>query len=220
MKKIVGCLVVVILAVASAACSGIAGGAPEIAKQTQVAAQTAPGTAQPAPEAANPQASPAPQEKPYRIGASDLLDVSVWGEQSLSRQVTVRTDGFISLPLVGDIAAEGKTPSQLQKDIETSLMKYIKDPHCAIIVVEPRSQRFYVEGQVTRPGFFLSDRDMYLTQAISLAGGFTEWADRGGIIILRKEEGKQKRLLADYSRIVKGKTPDVRILPGDTIIVP
>jgi len=160
------------------------------------------------------------EEKPYIIGPSDLLEVSIWGEPALSRQVTVRTDGFISLPLTGDIAALGKAPSQLQKDIESALMKFIKDPHCAVIVVEPRSKRFYVEGQVTRPGFFLLDRDIFLTQAISLSGGFAEWADKGSIVILRNEGGTQKRIEADYTKIVKGKRPDIQIQPGDTFIVP
>lgn len=166
------------------------------------------------------QANPVLQEKPYIIGASDLLDISVWGEQALSRQVSVRTDGYISLPLVGDITAVGKTPSQLQKNIEISLTKFIKDPRCAVIVIEPRSKRFYVEGQVNHPGFFLLDRDLNLTQAISLAGGFAQWADKGNIVILRSEDGKQRRITADYGRIMRGKDTNILIQPGDTIIVP
>ncbi|HOO45996.1 MAG TPA: polysaccharide biosynthesis/export family protein, partial [Deltaproteobacteria bacterium] len=113
----------------------------------------------------------------YLIGPSDLLDISVWGEENLSRQVVVRTDGYISLPLVGDIQAAEKTPAKLQKDIEAVLAKFIKDPHCAVIVMEPRSKRFYIEGQVNAPGEYILDRDMYLTQVIPRAGGFTEWAD-------------------------------------------
>lgn len=213
MKKLTGFLCGILLGLAPAAWCGPVTAAPELPRSPMVEATAKPG------EGA-PHAHKGAQEKPYLIGASDLLDVSVWGEQGLSRQVSVRTDGFISLPLIGDIAAVGKTPAQLQKDVETALMKYLKEPHCAIIVVEPRSKRFYVEGLVAHPGFFLLDRDLYLSQAISLAGGFTEWADRGSIVIMRIEDGKQKRIRANYNRIIKGKSPDVQILPGDTIIVP
>jgi len=156
----------------------------------------------------------------YLIGASDLLDISVWGEENLSRQVTVRTDGYVSLPLVGDIQAAEKTPAKLQKDIQAVLEKFIKDPHCAVIVMEPRSKRFYIEGQVNAPGEYILDRDMYLTQVIPRAGGFTEWADKGDIVILRYKDGEQIRLEVNYKKIIKGKQQDVSIIPGDTIIVP
>lgn len=155
----------------------------------------------------------------YMIGPSDVLEISVWGEEALSRQVVVRTDGFISLPLVGDIQAAEKTPPQLQGDIETVLTKFIKDPHCAVIIIEPRSKRFYIEGQVNTPGEYILDRDLFLTQVIPRAGGFNEWADKGSIIILRYQGGKQTRIEVDYNKIIKGKQEDVSIRPGDTIIV-
>lgn len=160
------------------------------------------------------------QQAAYIIGPSDLLEISVWGEETLSRQVVVRTDGFISLPLVGDIRAAGKIPSQLQKDIETVLAKFIKGPHCAVIIIEPRSKRFYIEGQVNAPGEYILDRDLYLTQVIPRAGGFNEWADKGDIIILRYQGSEQTRLEVNYNKIIKGKQEDVSIMPGDTIIVP
>ena len=160
------------------------------------------------------------QEVLYLIGPSDLLEISVWGEEALSRQVIVRTDGYISLPLVGDIQAAGKTPPQLQKDIESVLSKFIKEPHCAVIIVEPRSKRFYIEGQVNAPGEYVLDREMFLTQVIPRAGGFTEWANKGDIIILRYMGSEQTRLEVDYTKIIKGKQQDVSIMPGDTIIVP
>ena len=99
-------------------------------------------------------------------------------------------------------------------------MKYIKDPHCAVIVVEPRSKRFYVEGQVTRPGFFLLDQEMNLTQAISLAGGFTQWANSKNIVILRTVDSRQMRIKIDYGKIVKGREKNIAIQAGDTIIIP
>jgi polysaccharide export outer membrane protein len=160
------------------------------------------------------------QEASYSIGASDLLEISVWGEQNLTRQVTVRNDGFISLPLAGDILAAGKTPPQLKKDIETILTKYIKDPRCAVIVIEPRSKKYYIQGQVNQPGQFTLDRYLSITQAIPIAGGFTQWADEDNIVILRTEGDKKTRLEVDYNKILKGKIEDVPIKPGDTIIVP
>ncbi|MDT8273857.1 MAG: polysaccharide biosynthesis/export family protein [Desulfomonilia bacterium] len=156
----------------------------------------------------------------YSIGPTDLLEISVWGEDNISRQVIVRSDGFISLPLVGDIKAAEKTPSQLQEDIEKALLAYIKDPRCAVIVIEPRSKRFYIDGQVTRPGQYTLDTDMSLVQVISMAGGFTEWAKRKSIVILRNEGAKQKRFTVDYTKIIKGAIEDLSIRPGDTIIVP
>ncbi|HPI93875.1 MAG TPA: polysaccharide biosynthesis/export family protein [Deltaproteobacteria bacterium] len=159
-------------------------------------------------------------ESTYQIGASDLLEISVWGEQNLSRQVTVRSDGFISLPLVGDVEAVGKTPPQLKADLESRLSKFIKDPRCAIIVLEPRSKRYFVQGQVTRPGQYTLDQELMLTQVIPIAGGFTEFADESNVVILRGEGDKKIRMEIDYSRIVKGKAEDVPIKPGDTIIVP
>jgi len=156
----------------------------------------------------------------YLIGPSDQLEISVWGEEGLSRSVSVRSDGFISLPLIGDIAASGKTPPQLQKDIEASLTKYVKDPRCAVIVLEPRSKRFYIEGQINSPGQFLLDSALTFTQAISMAGGFTEWADKSSIIILRTEDGKAVRIEVNFKKIIQGKMADIPIRPGDTIIVP
>jgi len=211
MKKISLILSVLVLALASGACA-----APEELKGDA----KKPADTKTEPALATYQSAGDVQLKAYLIGPSDVLDISVWGESALSRQVTVRTDGFISLPLVGDVSAVGKTPSQLQKHIENALMKYIKDPHCAVIVIEPRSKRFFVQGQVSRPGSFLLDQDMNLTQAISLAGGFTQWADSNNIVILRTVDGKPMRLKADYGRIIKGKDKDIAVRAGDTIIIP
>ncbi|HPC46458.1 MAG TPA: polysaccharide biosynthesis/export family protein [Deltaproteobacteria bacterium] len=160
------------------------------------------------------------QEPAYIIGPSDLLEISVWGEQNLSRQVTVRNDGFISLPLVGDMAVAGKTTAQVKDDLEKGLARYIKDPRCAVIVVEQRSKRFYVQGQVARPGQYTLDQTLTLTQVISVAGGFTQWADENDIVILRGEGDARQRIIVDFTRIAKGKAQDIPIMPGDTIIVP
>jgi polysaccharide biosynthesis/export protein len=156
----------------------------------------------------------------YIIGESDSLDISIWGEQTLSRQITVRPDGLISLPLIGEVKADGKTPVELQGIIQQSLSKFIKDPKCVVIVLDPKSKQVYVDGQVMNPGQFILDKDIYFSQIISLAGGFTEWANKGSIIILRTEGGKRVPIKADYNKIVKGKIPDIKLMPGDTIVVP
>jgi polysaccharide export outer membrane protein len=156
----------------------------------------------------------------YIIGESDSLEVSIWGEQALSRQVTVRQDGLISLPLIGEVKANGRTPVELQGVIEQALSRFIKDPKCVVIVMEPRSKRIYVDGQVINPGQFILDKDIFFSQIISLAGGFTEWADKGSITILRTEGDKRLPIKADYNKIIKGKNPDIKLMPGDTIIVP
>lgn len=160
------------------------------------------------------------QEAIYLIGAPDLLEISVWGEQNLSRQLVVRSDGFISMPLVGDIEAAGKTPPQLKAEIESKLSKFIKDPRCAVIVVEPRSKRYFVQGQVVRPGQYTLDQHLTLTKVIPIAGGFTQFADEDNIVILRDAGDKKERIEADFSRIIKSKDEDIPIKPGDTIIVP
>lgn len=160
------------------------------------------------------------QEASYLIGPSDLLEISVWGEDNLSRQLAVRSDGYISLPLAGELQAADKTPAQLQKEIEKILAKYVKEPHCAVIVREPRSKRFYVQGQVARPGEYILDRDMTITQVISTAGGFNQWADTGSIVVLRTENKIQKRINVNYNKIIKGKVDNVFIKPGDTVIIP
>ena len=156
----------------------------------------------------------------YQIGISDLLEISVWGEQNISRQVTVRNDGYISLPLMGELYVAGKTPAHVKKEMEITLTKYIKDPRCAVIVVEPRSKRYYIQGQVAHQGQFTLDKDLYLTQVIPIAGGFTDFADKGSLIIIRKEGDTRKRIKVDYDRIIKGKDDDILIIPGDNIIVP
>lgn len=160
------------------------------------------------------------QDASYLIGPSDLLDVSVWGEDTLSRQVAVRSDGYISLPLAGDLQAADKTPPQLQREIEVILAKFIKEPHCAVIIREPRSKRFYVQGQVNQPGEYILDRTMNLSQVVSRAGGFNQWADTDDIVVLRNEKNEQIRIEVDYDKIIKGKRENILIQPGDTVIVP
>ena len=114
----------------------------------------------------------------------------------------------------------GRHLPNLNPNLSPGLSKYIKDPRCAVIVLEPRSKRYYVQGEVTRPGQYTLDQELYLTQVIPIAGGFTQFADKGSIVIIRTEGDKKIRMKVDYKRILKGKNEDVPIKPGDTIIVP
>lgn len=157
----------------------------------------------------------------FRIGPGDVLDVNVWDNAHLSKVVPVRPDGMISLPLVGDVRAAGKTAQEMRDVLGTELRRFIDSPTVTVTVTEINSYKVFVQGAVTHPGAYPVTGASTITHAISLAGGFTEFADKGGIIILRtKPAGGTDKMKVNYSRILSGKDPDVRVLPGDTIVVP
>lgn len=157
----------------------------------------------------------------FRIGPGDVLDVNVWDNAHLSKVVPVRPDGMISLPLVGDVRASGKTAQEMRDQLVTELRRFIDAPTVTVTVSAINSYKVYVQGAVTRPGEYPITGASTITHAISLAGGFTEFADRGGVIILRtKPAGGTDKMKVNYSRILSGKDPDIRVLPGDTIVVP
>jgi polysaccharide export outer membrane protein len=156
----------------------------------------------------------------YFIGPEDVLYIYVWREESLTKTVPVRMDGKISLPLVDDIQAAGLTPLQL-KDVLTQILKgYVENPTVSVTVMEANSYKVYVSGEVKQPGVQRIRSEITLLKLITMAGGFTEWANKKKILILRKELGIDKRITANYNRIVEGKEPDIVINRGDTIIVP
>jgi polysaccharide biosynthesis/export protein len=158
----------------------------------------------------------------YVIGAQDVLDVSVWKEQDISRVVPVRPDGKISLPLLNDVTAAGLTPAQLAAQLTESLKKFITNPQVTVIVTTINSQRVYILGEVTRPGAFPLLPNMTVLQALSSAGGFTQFAREKSIYVLRTEEGKQVKHPFNYKDVVNGKNADQNIVlkAGDTIVVP
>src|SRR5262249_27389261 len=112
----------------------------------------------------------------YTIGSDDVLAINVWKEPDLSRTVPVRPDGKITLPLVGDIVASGRTPQQLQTSIEQELAKYISKPAVTVIVQEAKSHKFNIVGEVQRPGSYLITTPLTVLDAIAMAGGFRDWA--------------------------------------------
>ena len=160
---------------------------------------------------------------PYRIGVDDVLTISVWHEPDLSRTVPVRPDGQISLPLVGDIKAAGKTAVELQSELRLSLAKFVKDPEVNVIVSDIRSQRINVIGEVTKPGTYPLTQSMGVLDAVAQAGGLRDFAKKKSIYVLRlMPDGSRTRLPYSYQAVVKGsKNAQELILQAhDTVVVP
>jgi polysaccharide export outer membrane protein len=158
----------------------------------------------------------------YVIGPEDVLYIHVWKEEALSRTVPVRMDGKISLPLINDVQAAGFTANQLKEVLTNKLKEFVENPNASVIVIEANSFKVYVSGQVRSPGVVRLRSETSLLQFIPMVGGFTEWANQKKILIIRRENGKEKRITVNYKKIVKGDDPSLNILlkPGDTIIVP
>jgi len=155
----------------------------------------------------------------YVIGPEDVLFIHVWREDLLSRSVPVRMDGKISLPVVNDVQAAGMTPLQLKEALTKQLKEFVDNPEVSVIVMEANSFKVYVSGEVRTQGVIRLKTETTILEIIPLAGGFTEWADKSDITIIRKENGKEKRIRANYNRIVKGKDPTVKLKAGDVIVV-
>ncbi len=155
----------------------------------------------------------------YIIGPEDVLNIYVWKEESMTKTVPVRIDGKISLPLADDIQAAGLTPLQLKNVIIGKLKGFIESPAVTVTVTEANSYKIFVSGEVKNPGVFRIRSETTLVKAIITAGGFTEWANKRRILIITSENGKEKRITANYNNILDGDTPDIVIKRGDTIIV-
>jgi polysaccharide biosynthesis/export protein len=157
----------------------------------------------------------------YVIGADDLLSIRFWADTQLSADVVVRPDGKISVPLLNDVQAAGLTPEQLNSALETAASKYIAEPDATVIVREVRSRKVYVLGQVARPSQVALNTEMNVLQVLTAVGGLLEYADKSNIIILRVENGRERRLKFNYNDVVKGKNVQQNILlqPGDTVVV-
>ena len=157
----------------------------------------------------------------YVIGPADVIQISVWKEADLSTSLPVRPDGKISMPLLRDIPAAGFTPNQLAADISERLKKLIQDPHVSVLVTAVNSQRVFLLGEVARPGPVNLTADMTVLQALSSAGGLTQFANSKRIYILRNEQGAQRKIAFRYKDALKGVVDQNIILKaGDTIVVP
>ena len=157
----------------------------------------------------------------YIIGPNDVLNIFVCREAELTRDVTVMSDGKISFPLIGNITASGKTVAKLRADITAMLNTFIDSPEVTVIV-KKSNKLIYVIGNVNRQGPFPLQAEMTVLQALSAAGGFSEWADTKDIIIIRRNGGKEAQIPFNYKETVSGKNLEQNIVlkPNDTIVVP
>src|SRR5689334_9113715 len=146
-----------------------------------------------------------PHDDSFVIGNDDVLAINVWKEPDISRSIPVRSDGKISLPLVGEVQAAGTTPLKLEQEIAGKLKSYISDPEVTVIVQQINSQKFNVLGQVARPGAYPMANSPTVLDAIAIAGGFRDFAKKKSIYVLRQNaDGSQKRLPFNYNDVVKG----------------
>jgi polysaccharide biosynthesis/export protein len=164
-----------------------------------------------------------PHDDSFVIGNDDVLAINVWKEPDISRSVPVRSDGKISLPLVGEVQATGSTPLKLEQEIASKLSSYISEPEVTVMVQQINSEKFNVLGQVTKPGSYSLTSSVTVLDAIALAGGFRDFAKQKSIYILRqKSDGAQSRIAFNYKDVVNGKHPEqnIKLEPHDTVVVP
>jgi polysaccharide export outer membrane protein len=159
----------------------------------------------------------------FTLGPGDILHVSVWKDEALTREIPVRPDGKISFPLAGEIMAAGRSVDEVRGDLEQVLQRYVPDSPVTVVLTQLQSTRIYVVGKVQRPGMFTVQGEISVLQALALAGGLNRFADEDDIYVLRSsEEEGQKTLPFDYSQVAKGKDLECNIAlqPGDTVVVP
>jgi polysaccharide biosynthesis/export protein len=164
-----------------------------------------------------------PHDDTFVIGADDVLAISVWKEPDLTRSIPVRTDGMISLPLMGEVRAAGRTPLQLEVEISNRLRNYITVPEVTVMVEKINSKKFNILGMVANPGAYPLGQPTTIVDAIAAAGGFKDFAKTKSIYILRvSTDGTQARIPFNYKDFIKGKNAaqNIKIEPRDTIIVP
>ena len=146
-----------------------------------------------------------PHDNNFVIGNDDVLTINVWKEPDISRSVPVRSDGKISLPLVGEVQAAGQTPLKLEQDIASKLKSYISDPEVTVIVQQINSQKYNILGMVAKPGSYTLTNSATVLDAIAVAGGFRDFAKKKSIYILRQNpDGTQARLQFNYKEVLKG----------------
>jgi polysaccharide export outer membrane protein len=158
----------------------------------------------------------------YRIGPEDVLEISVWRNEAISRSVPVRPDGKISLPLVNEVQAAGFTPAELRTHLAKLLSEFIPTPEVSIIVREVNNFRVFVIGEVARPGRYQLKSATSVLEVIAQVGGLTQFASRSRLFVLRTEGGAQKRIPFNYNKAVAadGEQENFQLQPGDMLIVP
>jgi len=158
----------------------------------------------------------------YTISSGDVLEISVWRDESLSRQIIVPPDGFISFPLIGDIDVAGMTVTQLRAVVTDKIKEYVPDATVTVLLLQINSLRAYVIGKVNNPGQFPIDMKTSVIQLLTMAGGLNQFADSDSIMILRQQKDKIIRIPFNYKDLEKGKNLDQNIIiqRGDVIVVP
>ena len=171
-------------------------------------------------EARPANAAAAPAE--YEIGPGDVLQIFVWKEPDLTREVTVRVDGKLTLPLVGDLDAAGRTPTECGAEIGKQLARFVATPQVTVGVYQANSNRFYIVGLVAKSGEYPLGGQTTFLQALALAGGFQQFANTDNIVIIRQQAGKQVSITVSYKKLEGGKdlAQNVTLRRGDTIVVP
>jgi polysaccharide biosynthesis/export protein len=161
-------------------------------------------------------------EGDYLIQPGDQLEILTWNEPLFSREVLVRSDGRISFPLLNDIQASERTPVEVKAEIQEKLKAFIGSPSVTVSVKISIPKKIYVLGEVKNTGAYDFKQNMSILQAFAVAGGFTEWASKDEIVLLRKKNGQDNMIRVDYKQIVKGKdlAQNVYLQPDDIIIVP
>lgn len=155
----------------------------------------------------------------YALGPEDLVEVFVWKEPDLSTTATVRPDGRIALPLAGELPAAGKTPKELEDEITARLEEYIDVPLVTVVVKEVNSPKVSVLGEVRRPGRFVIPQKTTILDAIAMSGGFTEFAHRGRVLVLRTTPSGVERIPLDVKRLLRNGGRPFYLQPGDTVHV-
>ena len=190
-----------------------------------VLAQTTPGSA-PSPGVSAPAGTSVEVPAEYVIGPQDVLGINFWRDTDMTGDVTVRPDGRITLPLIGDVQAAGKTPEALKTEITTAASKLFKqgqEPTVTVVVRQINSRKVFITGQVTTPGAHVLTGPLTVMQLISLAGGLTEFAKKKEITVIRTDAGgKQTVMPFNYSDVARGRNvgQNVVLKPGDTVVVP
>jgi polysaccharide export outer membrane protein len=188
---------------------------------TAAHAQTTPPAAgeKPAPVAS---AVPGVDPLTYKVGPEDVLEVSVWKEEGLKKELLVRPDGGASYPLIGEVQASGKTILELREEIGKRLEKFIPDPVVSVAILKVGSHRVYVIGKVQKPGDFPVGRYIDVLQALSMAGGLTPFADANAIRVMRRDGDKQVIIPFEYNRVVRGDKleQNIQLRAGDVVVVP
>ena len=217
-------LLITMLASSASPAAASADSAPRT--ETAAAAETVPAaeTARPAPEEASSHGEAPPRQEAggYRIGPEDVLQVSVWNNEAMSRTAPVRPDGMISLPLLNDVRAAGLTPMELRDQLMRRLAEYMPHPEVAVVVSDVKSFKVSVIGQVPKPDRFELKSAATVMDALALAGGFTEFASRSRIVVVRAGGQKTTRIPFDYDKFRAGDPgqENFALRPGDIVLVP